>query len=269
MLSFPSMMAILNGNLVVISLALIIFAVKAMSDGNDEASGLMLGLSLVKPDAVYAVLILLLVWAIIQRRYKIIYWFAGVLILLFGFSILLIPDWPVQYLNTVLNYSFNNPILSGLSNAANPSTSLSLRFSIAKGVVIAAILIIEWFVVKVYTTKRLLWLTGISLAFGLWLGVHTPNEFLIFTLPGFFFSFELISERWKSRSNGIIAGLIILLFIAQWLFSGFLVSQNPVFPSNTVLQILLPGITLILLYWSRWWVLHGKKLDEPNQFINL
>lgn len=269
MLSYPSVTTILSGNLAVVCLAMVIFALKAIRDGNDEAAGLLLGLSFCKPDAVILINILLIAWVIIQKRYRVIYWLVGFLILLFGFSILLIPDWPIQYFNTVFSHSFNNPIPGASGENGVALSDLSIRFSIVKNLIIAAILIVEWFIVKTKGYKRLYWLASITLAFGLWMGYRTPDDYLVFALPGFFFGLELISERWKTNSDGIVSGLVIILFIAQWIFSGFFTPEKPDLFPNWIVQVLIPGITLLLLYWSRWWVLHGKKLNEPDQFINL
>lgn len=269
MLSYPSVKSILNGNLVVVCLAMIVFALKAIRDGNDEAAGLLLGLSFCKPDAVVLINILLIAWAIIHKRYRIIYWLVGFLILLFGFSILLIPDWLTQYVQAVLTYSFNNPGLGSIAENGGTLSTLSIRLMIVKNLVISSILLIEWFVVRFGGYKRLYWLAGIALAFGLWMGYRTLDESLVFVLPGFFLGLELISERWKTNSNGIVTGLVIVLFVAQWILSGFFTPDKPDLFPNWIVQVLLPGVTLLLLYWSRWWVLHGKKLNEPNQFINL
>ncbi len=159
--------------------------------------------------------------------------------------------------------------MGSIGNNTGERSDLSVRFLIVRNVIIASILFVEWFFVKQKGFKRLIWLAGITLAFGLWISNRIPNEYLIFALPGFFFGFELISERWKTNSENIISGLIILLFIAQWVLSGFFMPDIPDLIPDWILQALLPGVTLLLLYWSRWWVLHGKQLNEPSQFINL
>lgn len=269
MLSYPSVTSILNGDMVIISFTLVYFSVLSIRRGNDEAAGLLLGISLVKPDAVMPIVLFLVVWAIIGRKFKIVYWFVGTLIILMGFSLLLIPNWPLQYVRSVFQYSFDSPVTTSGSELSDAFAGISSRFTIVKIVLILAVLVVEWFFIKNRGTKRLYWLSGVTMSAGLWLSSQSPVEYLIFTIPGLFFGLELFMERWKGRVNYLVGGLLILVFVGQWIISGFFLPDENTLPSEAILRVLLPGISLLLLYWSRWWALYGKKLDEMDQFFTL
>lgn len=266
MFSYPSVISILNGDMVIISFVLIIFSVMAIRNSSDETAGVMLGISLVKPDIALPIVILLIIWAIIVRRFKIFYWFTGTLIILMGFSLLLIPSWPLQYARSVFQFSFDNPISSNNSEITGAFTGISNRFTIVKIVFLLAILIVEWFFIRHRGTKRLYWLLGITMSASLWLSSRSPVEYLIFTIPGLFYGLELFMERWKGRISYLVSGLLIVLLVGQWIISGFFLPETLMLPSETVLRIVLPGISLLLLYWSRWWALYGKKLDDLDRF---
>lgn len=269
LLSVSSVLTLLSGNLVIISLALIVFSLSALRAGNDEAAGLMLAFSLVKPDAVFLVVIFLLIWAFIHKRSKIIYWFFAVFALLVGFSILLIPSWPLEYARSINTFAMNNPILTTNSNLTTQATGIVNRFSILKVIIIALILVFEWCFVKSTGYKRLFWLGGITLSLGIWVNSQIPGEFLVLSLPGFFFGLRLVPERWKENVNYLISGLIVVLFVTQWAISGVFSSKYPVTLNTEILEIALPAISLLLLYWSRWWVLLGKKISEIDNYLRI
>jgi len=264
--SYPSVMSILNGDIVIISFALIIFSIMAIRNHNDETAGVMLGISLIKPDVSWLIVLFLLIWAIIDRRVKIVYWFMGTLIILMGFSLLLIPSWPLQYARSVIQYSFDNPISSNGSEIASAFTGISTRFAIVKVVFILAILIVEWFFIKNRGIKRIYWLFALTMAASLWLSTRSSVEYLIFSIPGLFLGLDLFMERWKGKIEFFVAGLLIVLLVGQWAVSGFFLTGPMVIHSETILRIVLPGISIILLYWSRWWALYGKNLDDLDRF---
>jgi len=269
MLSYPSVISLLNGDIVIISFVMIVFSILAIRRGNDETAGLMLGISLVKPDVVFPIILFLVVWAVVGKRFRLIYWFIGTLIILVGFSMLLIPSWPLQYARSVLNYSFDNPVITIGRESLGAFTGISGRFTIVKIVFLLAILAVEWFFIKNRETKRLYWLSTLTMSAGLWLSSRSPAEYLIFTIPGLFFGLELFMERWRGKIEYFVAGILFFLLVGEWVVSGFFLPETMTLPSETVLEILLPGISVLLLYWSRWWALSGKKLDEMDRFFTL
>ncbi len=265
-LSYPSVISILNGDIVIISFALIIFSILAIRNRNDETAGVMLAISLVKPDISWLIVLFLLIWAISDRRVKIVYWFTGTIILLIGFSLLLIPSWPLQYARTVFQYSFDNPISLNGREITGTFTGISNRFAIVKVVFILAILIVEWFFIKNRGIKRIYWLFALTMSASLWISTRSPVEYLIFTIPGLFYGLELFMERWNGKIDFFVAGLLIVLLLGQWAISGFFLTTTISIRAAAVLRVLLPGVSILLLYWSRWWALYGKKLDDMDRF---
>jgi len=78
-------------------------------DGKDEAAGILLAISTIKPQNVVLLIGFLLFWAIINKRYRLIGYFLGSMIVFVGFSTLLIPDWLVQNIREVIRYPSYNP----------------------------------------------------------------------------------------------------------------------------------------------------------------
>jgi len=80
---------------------------------------------------------------------------------------------------------------------------------------------------------------------------------------------ELLYERWKNRANGIILVILAFLFLGNWAI--FLVTMSANFQTgvSSFLFLPLPITTIVLLYWSKWWVEKSNSIEIKPSLIDL
>jgi hypothetical protein len=89
---------------ILVGLALLL-ALWAIDNGRDGWAGVLLSVTTIKPQMVFLILIFLLLWALVQRRGRLIISFAVSMLILVASSMLLIPTWPLDFVNNALAYS--------------------------------------------------------------------------------------------------------------------------------------------------------------------
>lgn len=254
--AYASFSSILNGYLGIFSLACMVVVITVMQREQDEIAGIALALALFRPETVYVTVLFLLVWSIINQRRNVFYWFLGTLILLVGFSMLLIPDWVPQYFRTLVQFGVNNPVSTTVVTTSIFS-GISLRLTIARNVLMLILLVVEWFFVRTKNSLRLVWVTLLTMVVSIWIGVKVNPDASIFILPAIFFALSLFYARWKESSYPAMALVLMLLFMIGWIFSGFFFGNAASTPVVIATGYILPALGVLLLYWSRWWILYS------------
>lgn len=262
--SLPSISAILNGSQTLTALFFFVLAVSLITRQSDEAAGLLLNFSLIKAELFYPGVLLLLIWAAIRGRKRILGWFIGTLILLMGFSILLIPDWSISYLRVIISHFGINP-LEPLPSLANPMT---LRLTLLKNLVITTLLILEWIVVRFQGKKKIIWNIGLLFTLLPWFGVGMHIEHTTLYLPAMIIITLLFLSTWNEKISFSILLLPIFLFILSWIFSGLFFSGISIVLSRIILYVVQPLTILVFYYWVRWWVLRSEKFSIPSGIEN-
>ena len=268
-LVYPAFMAILSGNLIVVTLVFALLSTIAIIRKNDAVAGVCLVFALLKPDIVFLLVLFTLIWAVIHKRSSIVYWFLGSIIILFGFSMLLIPDWPIQYLRSIIQFGVENPIMVIGSEPTLARTAVSNRLTIAKNSILIVLLFIEWFLVKNSGNKRYVWLATLTLVIGLWMRNNVSLENIILVIPGLFFAIGLLVERWKLKTLAIINFILVVLFLIPWIFSSYFFPGIAASTTRIMNLIVIPIVILILLYWSRWWGIKSNGVSDGGVHIEL
>ncbi|MHC1741086.1 MAG: glycosyltransferase family 87 protein [Anaerolineaceae bacterium] len=268
-ISYNGARPLINGNAVIFITLLIVLSLLAIKEERDEFAGILLAVSTIKPQNVVLLIFFIVLWAIINKRIKIIWYFLGAMIVLIGFSAVLIPDWILQNLREVLRYPSYNP--PGTVGAVMISWwgSIGNRLSIGLTVILTTILGFEWWRGRKAVNRYFIWLALLTVAVSQWIGIQTDPGNFILLYPGIFFALEMISGRWKEKSALFISLLIAFITIGIWaLFLITLIkSYQPI--QNSLLFFPIPIIAFILLYWVRWWVINAKKVDYENRIIEI
>lgn len=256
--SLPSIMAVINGSLVVAGLILFCVAATLILKKQDEAAGMLLAFSLVQPVLFFVGVLLILFWAGFRKRSRIIWWFLGTLVLLIGFTLLLNPGWVFSYAQILINYSSNNPMLPTI-DFENPITA---RLVLLKSVTILILLVYEWIIVKGEGKRRMAWNFALLLVVLPWMVRNTPVENTLLYLPSGLIAVSLFWERWREKAYNIGLLLPMILFILAWIFSGILVPVISIVLSGIIINVVQPLIIMLFIYWSRWWVISSEKFQS-------
>ncbi len=247
--SYPSFSSLLSGSLSIASLLFLILSIAAVIKTDYESAGLLLAFSLVDIEFSGIPVFFLIVWSLINRHYRIIGWFMITLLFLVGFSMLFLPIWPVHYVVSVFEQGLTGTSVS--SGDFNPV--LQSRFIVTKNVILFILLFIEWFMVKTRDNSRVLWLVFLTFSISLLILNQDISEKAVAIFPAIFLSIQVFSRRFQRRISSVIMLLLSVVFLISWFLSGWLLPGIQVF-SAQLSSVVLVVVSLILLYWVRWWI---------------
>ncbi len=265
---------LINGNAVILVALMIVGALLAIRSGADEFAGVLLAFTTIKPQVVLVFLVFIVLWAIFNRRWRLVAWLVGTVVILAGVAAFLLPDWILQNLREVIRYPGYNPPGTPGSALATWFPAKGEQLGVALTAVIMIILLFQWIIGRNADARGFLWIACLTLVASQWIGIQTdPGNFIV-CFPALALVFSLIEERYR-RSGWVISILLMLLIgVSLWLifvqtidYSGGQPQQSPVmfFP--------LPAILLLLLFWVRWWAFHPVNiwfdlvLDRENPKI--
>jgi hypothetical protein len=261
---FHSLYPLASGDVSILIALLLIGGLWAIKNHADELAGVLLAFSTIKPEVGLLLIVFILVWSIANKRWRIVTWIPGTILLLTLSGVLLIPDWLLQFTQKIILAS-NFPQPFNFS-AALQSLMPGLGERIALGVtgVLVIILIIEWRTALKNKFRGFLWASVLTLVASQWIGIPTSPVNFIILLPGIVLTFQVLEERWQYAGKVYaIASMVLLSVGIWWMYEATL---NPA--GNTgqlaVLFLPVPGFLLLTLYWIRWWTFQTPRywLDE-------
>ncbi len=266
---FYGILSIFDGNVSILATLVIVGVVIAIRDQKDEVAGLLLAFSTFAPMVTILFVLFIVIWALYNHRYGLLAWFGGALGILFGFSFALMPNWMFLFIRN-LNLSFKETLIGSPGDAlANHWGAAGERFAIVIAVILGILLLVEWWQSRHSTMKHFVWTAMLTLVISQWIGIKTSPANFVILYPALIIGLHFLWERWNRLALGTILTILASLFVLTWVL--LLVSGNPGLypPISSLLMIPLPLISLVLLYWSRWWVSRSQKIQiEPTQ-VNL
>ncbi len=260
---YHAMRPLILGNAVILVILMIVGAFLAIRSGNDELAGLLFAFSTIKPQVVFFLFIFVVIWGVGNKRYKLIGWMLGVLVLLVGVSTLLLPDWILQNIREVIRYPGYNPpgTLSSALGAIWPGMGNRLGAGISG--LVGALMLLEWWFARKANYRHFLWTANFTLLASQWVGMQTdPGNFIIL-FPGLVLVFGVWIERWHRAGQGLIWTSMFFLFVGIWAIFLRTVeySYQPI--QSPIMFIPLPLFMFIAIYWVRWWAIR-----PPNVWMD-
>lgn len=257
---YHSVRPVINGNAVVLVALFLVLAFLAVRARREEAAGLLLALSTIKPNLALLVVLFVLIWAISHRRWTIILWFFGGLGVLVVVAALLIPDWILQNLREILRYPAYNPpgTLQDVLSLWIPAVGGRLGWAVT--VILGLLLLWEWIEALRKDLRWFFWTASFTLVASQWIGIQTdPGNFIIL-LPALVLLFAVTVRRWGSAGRFLVVVMMLLLFVGIWWIFLATVSFGDQPQQHPVLFIPLPLFLLAGLYWVRWWAITPRTL---------
>ncbi|MDO8969157.1 MAG: hypothetical protein Q7U74_00625, partial [Saprospiraceae bacterium] len=252
---------IINGNAVILVALFLVGAFWAVRENADELAGVLLAFSTIKPQVVILVVAYVLFYAVFNRRWRLMVWLVGSIMILSAFAAFLQPDWILQNIREVVRYPGYNP-------PGTPGTALGVwlpafgeRLGLALSAGVGLLLLIEWIASRNADFKGFLWTASLTLVLSQWSGIQTdPGNFIVL-FPAITLVFALLDDRW--RRNGWLVSLILMLILLVglwWIFISTIEIVNGQPQQSPVLFFPLPALLIIMLLWVRWWAFHPQNL---------
>ena len=248
---------LINGNAVILVALMIVGALLAIRSEADELAGVLLAFTTIKPQVVLVFLIFICLWALFNRRWRLIAWLVGTVAILTAIAAFLLPDWILQNLREVVRYPSYNPPGTPGAALATWFPAMGERLGLALTAIIMILLLFQWIIGRKADFRGFLWMACFTLVASQWIGIQTdPGNFIV-CFPAIALIFAIVEERY--RKSGWVISVLLMLFlsVSLWLifvktidYSGGQPQQSPImfFP--------LPAILFLLLFWVRWWAFH-------------
>ena len=244
-----------SGNTVILVALLISEILFLIKRNRDQAAGLLLAITTIKPQLVLLLIFLILIWAVYQKRWVLIKWFFVTLAVLVIVGFLLIPNWILQNLWEILKYQDYNPTgaLTAVITEFIPSFGITFKWGIFIG--LGILLMYEWWTGRKEYFSRFLWVAFLTLVISQWIGNQSsPDNFIIF-FPSIILILSVCDKRWEKQRQLIVGSALGVLLIGLWVL--FLLTNRQTYQTdqNPIMYIPIPALTFLCLYWIKWWVI--------------
>lgn len=253
---YPGGRSIILGQFSVIVFGCIAVALFAFSQRRDYLGGACLALATVKPQMVFMVIPLLLLWALVQRRWRIVIGFGGALVGLTLVTMVLVPTWPQDFYSGLFAYSgyvgFYSPIENLTRTFAAP---IAIPLANGLSVVLLGFMLFTWWQVWRKKVGWFTWALMLTLIIGNLVAFRsaTTNHVMLY-LPLIFW-FRRLSELSPSPYR-LAPSPSLLVFLTQtglnlllWFgFLKFIIGSNFEHP---FMHGFLP-LLLLILFLADW-----------------
>ena len=265
--SFYSITALLDGSLSILLALAMVGALVLLRSQNDEAAGMLLAIASFKWEVALLLFLFVVIGAYLARRWHVFAGYIMVWVVLGGVGYLLYPTWGWPYLRSVAaNLRANDAhTLTKYLSAWIPDSGENLSLLIIS--ILLLILILEWFAaLRSNNFRRVAWVAALSLAVTPLAGFSTT----IANLAPLVFSFVIILpfawERWEKRPYLVLSLFVFLFFAFPFLLRWQLTDW---FLADALNYLLLPALTILGLYWIRWYVVRPPRtwLDSARREI--
>lgn len=243
--------AVILGQFAVLEALLITGALLAIQRREDGVAGVLIGLSLAKPQMTVLLLPFVLLWAYASRRFSILIWALGTIAILLGGSLALIPDWPIEWVRQILDYTSYTAVGPPVSILAGLIPSAARAITTVLTGLALLYLILEWVRALGKGDRWFQWTAALTIVMTNLIALRTATTNYVVILPALILIFSVLAERWGPRANAAILMTLGILFIGIWAQFLATVEGNQEHPA---LYLPVPLLALAGLWWSKWWV---------------
>ncbi|MEN8172680.1 MAG: glycosyltransferase family 87 protein [Chloroflexota bacterium] len=249
---FPSVQSVTKGSLTIIAFFLLIAALSAIRAHRDDLAGIFMALSTIHPQTMFLMIILLILWALFQRRMQFLLWFFGAGMALILLGMLLIPSWPLQYMGALLSHFRSGPLSTIHASLIAWLPGIGHNFGKLIEILVMIALVWGWWMARMQRYRVLVWAACITIILTLWMTSFNDLSMLVMLLIVFALIFSVWVGRWPQFGPwAAIIGMFILT-VGSWLFF----SQNTEMSLQMYsIFIFLPVFLLIAMKWVQWWYL--------------
>lgn len=243
--------SVVVGQFAVIEALLICGGLLAIQQENDALAGWLFGLSLTKPQMSFLIIPFVILWAFTRKRWSLVGWILGSsLILLIG-TLILMPDWPLRWLQQLLDYPGYTELGSPISILVGWLPRGGENLSRAISILFAIYLAYEWLAAARKPESWFQWTAALTLVITNLIAFRTATTNFVVLLPGLLLVFSAFNSRWGKQGLITTWGVMAALLLGLWALFLVTVEGNI---ENGAMYLPLPMILLIGLLWIRWWV---------------
>lgn len=262
---FPGIFAAMTGQLSPIVILIILLGIHLIMIDQDTTAGFLLSLTFASLPTTALILLFIVVWSIVKRRWSVISaYFAGVAFLM-AVSLLILPNWLLDWLRVLLkSYENLDWVQTPLMRLAGMLPGVADFLSIFLHAALVIYLVIVWITLKGNSQRVFIWKALILLVGAFLLNIQGDVYHLFLILPAGFLIFRSWSERWGIFGRILSWLFMIVVAVGSWIISlpdiPFTLTE-----SSPLLLILLPLLVLVGMVWIRWWAVKIPRLPFEAQ----
>ena len=249
--------AIIIGQFAVIEALLMAGALLAVKRGRDPLAGILLGLSIAKPQMAVLLIPFVFLWAAYARRWLIIAWGVGTIAGLLAVSVLLLPDWPLMWLQQLIEHPTYTVIGPPVEILADAFPSMSGVIAVALGGALALYLFWEWAKAAGKPDRWFQWTAALTIVITNLVAFRTATTNYVVLLPALCLVFAVLADRWGTKGDVVILLMMAFILVGTWALFLATVEGNVEHP---IMYLPLPILTLLGLLWARWWAIRAVRL---------
>ncbi len=255
---FYSVAALLEGSLSILLALAIVGALASLRDFNDEVAGILLAVSAMKWEAALLLWLFIFIGAYSAWRWRVFAGFAMTWIILGGVAFLIYPNWIWPWLRSVAANWRADDLLTPVRFVSAWLPEYGARLVPVILASLLLILAIEWFAVfRSKDFRHVAWVAALSLAITPLVGFSTTFA----NLAPLVFSFAVILpfawDRWEKRPYLVLSIFCLIFFTFPLVIRWYLISDP--FLADGLIYLLLPALTILGLYWMRWYVVRPPR----------
>ncbi len=253
LLWYPAIRTLILGQYSGINAFLIVAAILLIQQKRDTLAGVLLALSMSKPQMSFLIIPFTLLWAFSTKRWRLVQSILGSSILLWIIPMLFLPDWPIQWARQMIEYpSYTDRIGSIVAILSGSNPRLSLPLSLILYALFGLYLIREWVLAWGKDERWFLWTALMTLVITNIVAFRTATPHYVALLPVLFLLFQFWKERWGFR--GEIAAWLTLGVILAGMWALFLLTVQGT-AEQAVMYPPLPLACFAALWWIRSYVI--------------
>ncbi|MFV2044508.1 MAG: glycosyltransferase family 87 protein [Anaerolineales bacterium] len=249
--------AVIVGQFAVIEALLMVGALLAIKRGSDPLAGILLGLSIAKPQMAVLLIPFVFLWAGLARRWLIVAWGVGTIAGLLAVSVLLIPDWPVMWLRQLIEHPTYTDIGPPVEILADAFPSMSGVIAVAMGGALTLYLIWEWAKAAGKADRWFQWTAALTIVVTNLVAFRTATTNYVVLLPAIILVFSAFTDRWGAKGNVVVLLAMAALLFGLW---GLFLTTIEGNTESPIMYLPLPILTLLGLWWARWWTIRAVRL---------
>lgn len=236
-----------------------VLALWALLKRRDALAGVALGIATMKPQMSYLIIPFVLLWALRERRWRVVGAFGVMFGGLLALSFILQPTWVSDWVFELQRYTTYTEVGSPVWVLTQFYLNLGAAGEWAVSLVLYGVVLWAWYGVIVQRRhERWLWAALLTLTITHLVAPRTATtHFVVFSLPLWFYMAAL-----SRRGHGLIAaGLLLALLILPWLHT---VSTIDGEFEHQATYLPLPFFTLaLLLVWRAGWERAASPATQP------
>jgi len=250
-LFYHSARAILLGQFAVIVYALIVAVLLALYARRDATAGVLLALTTVKPQMVFLLVPLLLLWAAARQRWRVVAGFIAAMAILCGASFIAVPGWAGDFAAQVMRY----PSYTAIGSPVWVVTRYFIPALGAPGEIALSVVLVAWALatwVRVWRDGSwpvFLWTVGVTLVVTNLVALRTATTNYVVLFVPLLQIFAAMQARWKRIGTWSVVGIETVLLVGLWaLFFATVVNKF----EHPIMYLPMPvGLAIVLAVWRQ------------------